>query len=347
MPHCSKDSFLILKCPECGVEYVSNPPSCEVLKTYYSREEYYQGGEIGGYENYDRQTEGSLEAIRSLLESYGGKKGRILDVGCGYGTHLVIAADLGWQCFGVELSEHARSVASKRLGDSGAIAATVDDINAKCFDVILMLDVIEHVSDPYSLFYPLLSTGAIQRQTVVIVTTPNAGSISAIAGGADWIYRHPPSHLTYFTKTSLQTLFKMLRFENVEVEGIYPIEASNLSDKGIENHAGLLLKASGSDLRSFLQVDLDNCYNIKRISYLQERIEEIQELLNDSKGELAKQNRQLSEIASRCAELEHSIMIKERSRWYRLGQRLRALGIHQIGPVKEVLSLAESLLPKR
>jgi hypothetical protein len=66
-----------------------------------------------------------------------------------------------------------------------------------------MLDVIEHVSDPYSLFYPLLASGAIQRQTVVIVTTPNAGSNSAIEDVADWIYRHPPSHLTFFTKTSL------------------------------------------------------------------------------------------------------------------------------------------------
>ena len=30
----------------------------------------------------------------------------MLDLGCGYGNHLMAAAQRGWQCFGVELSDH-------------------------------------------------------------------------------------------------------------------------------------------------------------------------------------------------------------------------------------------------
>jgi 2-polyprenyl-3-methyl-5-hydroxy-6-metoxy-1,4-benzoquinol methylase len=288
-PLFTKDSFLILRCSECCTEYVTNPPSNDDLTAYYSREEYYQGGEPGGYDNYDEQTQENADTVRSLLEHYGCKKGCILDIGCGYGTHLAIAASMGWQCFGVEISEHARTVASKRLGTSATITAAVDNICSHFFDVILILDVIEHVSDPYSFFYPLLASGAIQRHTVVIVTTPNAGSISAIANQADWIYRHPPSHLTYFTKTSLETLFKNLRFTNVEAEGIYPVEASNNSNPGIENYAGLLLKASGSDFRSTIQADLDGYH--KNNPRLQQRIEEMKDKLLTFKGAISAQER--------------------------------------------------------
>jgi SAM-dependent methyltransferase len=252
-PYCRKETFLIFKCPVCELEYVTNPPSPEELETYYSREEYYQGGETEGYNNYDEQTEESIEAIRSLLESYADKKGCILDVGCGYGSHLAIAASMGWQCFGVELSEHARGVANERLGLSVEIAAKVDDIRPCAFDIVLLLDVIEHVSDPYSLFYPLFAAGSIQENTVVVITTPNAGSITAKTELSDWIYRHPPSHLTFFTKKSLETLFDIMQFAHIEVEGIHPTEDGRFTDLTIEKHAGLLLKASGSDCQSFIQ----------------------------------------------------------------------------------------------
>ena len=250
---CKMDEYLIVSCPECGCDYVQNPPGEKELKIYYGRREWFEGGEQGGYQNYDAQTEESLQSLRIVLEGCGEERGSLLDVGCGYGSHLQIAAEMGWRCFGVELSDHARAVAVERLGDRATIVPSTDDLIPHPFDVILLLDVIEHVSDPYSLLYPLFALGAIQPHTRVIVTTPNAGCTEAAADPAAWAYRHPPSHLTYFTQQSLNTLFRALRFTQVDIEGIYPLLQGSSTPLSIEHFAGLLLEASGSDFQAFMQ----------------------------------------------------------------------------------------------
>lgn len=255
---CRKDGYDIVTCLECGCDYVTNPPDDRALRDYYSREAWFEGGEHGGYQNYDAQTQDSVDAIRSLLGQIASVlpdcKGSLLDVGCGYGSHLQIAADLGWRCFGVELSEHARSVAIQRLGDAATLVADTAELIPHPFEVILMLDVIEHVSDPYKIFYELFALGAIQPHTCVIVSTPNAGSIEALRDPAQWTYRHPPSHLTYFTKNSLESFFHALRFTNVQIQGQYLLSSSAVEeDPGIEHYAGLFLQASGTDFQAFMQ----------------------------------------------------------------------------------------------
>ena len=250
----TKNTYRICQCPECGVEYVANAPTKETLNDYYSRKEWFEGGEEGGYQNYDEQTLDSIKLIEGLLKRFAGKEGSLLDIGCGYGGHLAMAAELGWQCFGVEPSEHAKTVAEERLGGLASIVSKTEEIIPHTFDVILMLDVIEHVSNPYELFYPLFASGAIQPHTIVIITTPNTGSVTAIADPENWAYRHPPSHLTYFTKKSLEAFFKAIRFTQVTIQGLHPLEAdTSQSELTLERYAGLLLEATGSDFQQFMQ----------------------------------------------------------------------------------------------
>jgi len=44
---------------------------------------------------------------------------RVLDVGCGFGNNLVPFADLGCECFGVEIDQDICELAQKVLGDRG------------------------------------------------------------------------------------------------------------------------------------------------------------------------------------------------------------------------------------
>lgn len=257
-PLCRKNGYDIVTCVECGCDYVTNPPDNKALEEYYGREAWFEGGEHGGYQNYDAQTKDSVDAIRDLLTQIASAlpehQGSLLDVGCGYGSHLQVAADLGWRCFGVEISEHARSVAIERLGDAATLVADTAELIPHPFDVILMLDVIEHVSDPYKIFYQLFALGAIQPHTRVIVSTPNAGSLEALSDPAQWAYRHPPSHLTFYTKKSLESFFLALRFTSIQIQGQHLLSASTVdAGSGIEHFAGLFLQASGSDFQGFMQ----------------------------------------------------------------------------------------------
>jgi len=220
---CEVDGYRVWRCPESATDFVSPMPDDRTLAELYDREEWFEGGERGGYANYDEQTQHSVQLVDDVLDEFGtdGEGRSILDVGCGYGKHLARAAEHGWKCFGVEPSAHARKVCGERHGDKMYIVAQVEDLIPHEFGVILLLDTIEHLKDPYALFYELFSKGTITPATRVVITTPNARSNAAVAVPADWAYRHPPSHLVYYSAESLRRLLGRLHFSDIQTSGMH------------------------------------------------------------------------------------------------------------------------------
>jgi glycosyltransferase involved in cell wall biosynthesis/2-polyprenyl-3-methyl-5-hydroxy-6-metoxy-1,4-benzoquinol methylase len=247
---CNVRGFDIQSCTECRTDYVRNPPSDKELAAFYDRSEWFEGGEAGGYADYDSQTESSLALIKEFLATFSGERLAILDIGCGYGNHLEIAASLGWECFGIEPSDHARNIAISRLGSRAMIVKSAEELIPHAFDVVLMLDVVEHVIEPQKLFYPLFALGGISETTTVLLTTPNAGSNEAIHTPETWQYRHPPSHLVFYNSFGLEQLFHNLRFRDISVCGIHPKKSGDLDD--ISNCEGLKAVAKGSDFQAFM-----------------------------------------------------------------------------------------------
>ena len=247
---CRVDDAEVYSCASCTADHVFPMPSARALKAYYDRREWFEGGEKGGYQNYDVQTEWSIDLVGSVLAPFAGKPGlSILDIGCGYGTHLAAAAKLGWKCFGVEPSAHARGVAQQRLAGSAYVVESVGELIPHEFDVVLMLDVIEHLPAPYPTFFQLFSIGAITAKTLVVITTPNAGSDEARRNPAAWAYRHPASHLVHYTADALAYLFRRLHFSAPEIRGLAPGTQSH----DLPNCVGLLATARGSDFAEFMR----------------------------------------------------------------------------------------------
>lgn len=256
-----KGDHPIWTCEECTGHYVFPLPTEAELKALYDDEEWFEGGLEGGYENYDEQTAPSLDTIRALLEARdpGRPDKMVLDVGCGYGTHLAIAKELGWHCRGVELSDHARGIAAERLGPAVPLAATLADLSPARYDLILVLDVLEHLPDPRALLNELFSSGALGPETRLVISTPNAGSSSATAELSAWQYLHPPSHLIFFTAESLRGFLQGFQFPEVEVRGIAPVARPGGVPEpadgtgSIEGYEGLMVEAWGSQFGGFIQ----------------------------------------------------------------------------------------------
>jgi 2-polyprenyl-3-methyl-5-hydroxy-6-metoxy-1,4-benzoquinol methylase len=251
---CEVNGFQVYGCKACGADHVFPMPKSEFLKAYYDRKEWFEAGEVGGYQSYDQQTAWSVDAIKPILEAFDSVQGlSVLDVGCGYGTHLELAANLGWKCFGVEVSDHARVIAQKRLDCRAYIVETVADLIPHEFDLILLLDVIEHLPSPYTLFYSLFSRGAITSKTRIVILTPNAGSDAARQNPAEWAYRHPPSHLVYYSAESLRFLLDKLHFSNIDVQGVHSLRQENQNEGELACYGGLMVTATGSDFAKFMQ----------------------------------------------------------------------------------------------
>ncbi len=138
------------------------------------------------------------------------EKGRMLDVGCGDGSVLKLAQELGWNAEGVDVDAQAVDTA-RRKGLSVRLGRLAEQrYPDESFDLVLMNHVIEHVHDPLGTLREirrLLRVGG-----TLAVTTPNAGSWGHRHFGPNWLGLHPPQHLQIFTGNGLATLARRAGF---------------------------------------------------------------------------------------------------------------------------------------
>jgi SAM-dependent methyltransferase len=166
---------------------------------------------------------GRLEETVSSFEPYR-MRNRWLDVGCGIGTLLRAVQNRGWDATGTEVAPAA--VESVRAAGMDARLGVLGDLDLPeaGFDVVSMVEVIEHVPDPDSLVADarrLLRPGG-----ALYITTPNGRSLSARMLGARWSVVTPPDHLQLFSVSGLHaTLARAgLVVRSVATNGINPYE---------------------------------------------------------------------------------------------------------------------------
>jgi ubiquinone biosynthesis O-methyltransferase len=101
---------------------------------------------------------------------------RILDVGCGNGSQLSLPlAQLGFQLTGIDTDE--RSIAKARSLAGGIksaqfVCGRLDELPPQDqFDVVLLSEVLEHLSEPEELLS--MSVSRMRGDSVLIVTVPN------------------------------------------------------------------------------------------------------------------------------------------------------------------------------
>jgi len=139
----------------------------------------------------------------------------LLDVGCGNGEFLSLAAEVGWDVSGVDPDPKAVELAKNRghkvlLGDIGRYTES-----REIFDVITMNHVIEHLHDPSEYVkaaYRLLKPGG-----TLYIDTPNIESAGAKKYQKDWRGLEAPRHLVLFSKQGLSNIlvrngFSKIRF---------------------------------------------------------------------------------------------------------------------------------------
>ncbi len=196
----------LYRCQSCSLVFSHPMPSRERLISLYSQvvdPEYEQEREGRG-QNFLR--------ILKFIERLRPSKGWLLDVGCATGIFLELARDRGWEVKGVEPSSWAVSVArSKKLdvvqGDFEQVELT------SSFDVITMIDLIEHVANPLALVEK--ARKVLKPGGLLVIVTPDIDSFAARVMGR-WWWHLRPAHLCFFSRRSLtylagRTGFKILR----------------------------------------------------------------------------------------------------------------------------------------
>lgn len=148
-----------------------------------------------------------LDYLVGLLRKSGIARGKVLDVGSGFGFFLEALERAGYQPVGLELSAHAVEIAHGRTKAEIATgsAEAPFPFPDESFDAITLLDVIEHLDR-----YP--DTLASCRRTLkpgglLFVITLNSGSLARPLLGKKWSFHLDPTHVHMFSAARLRGAF--------------------------------------------------------------------------------------------------------------------------------------------
>lgn len=138
--------------------------------------------------------------------------GRVLEVGCGSGATLkwLNEEKAAFQTVGIEISEAAAALARQQVHEVHCLNFEQDAFpsSAGPFDLVLCLDVLEHMVDPWTVVDRLVSDHLAPGGTI-IVSLPNVRHYNVLLPlllkGA-WTYEDAGpldrTHLRFFTRSS-------------------------------------------------------------------------------------------------------------------------------------------------
>jgi SAM-dependent methyltransferase len=198
----------IVQCDACGhMQLARFPPATRLLEGYAEAES----------TDYLPEEPGQRATARAALEMIERHvaRGALLDVGCWVGFLLAEALERGWSATGLEPSKFASAYARDRLGlDVRTADLFTAELAPAAFDAIVLGDVIEHLPDPGAALERIAEVAA--PGAVLHLSLPDAGSRVARLLGARW-WSVIPTHVQYFTHSSLTTLLSRHRFEVLEL----------------------------------------------------------------------------------------------------------------------------------
>lgn len=211
--------YAIVQCEQCSMAFVRENRAERVDYSDYGdhitrEEEGYYSARV------NRVSLPKRILFRSLKKQFG-ISAAILDFGCGAGFFMRSCENYGFtDVSGVEPSNKLRRVAREKLNiDSARISEDIKRFDRQ-FDVIAMLDVIEHL--------PVAHIGGIMTDIVAHIkpggillgTTPNLNSLNIR------MFKHrdpviaPPQHTVYFASKSLDSFLRKLGLRKKLLLGI-------------------------------------------------------------------------------------------------------------------------------
>ncbi len=208
-------AYPFLRCSQCGLLFVSIPPTDQELRDWYDHrwvEEYEERSAE------EQQVDQQLQEQRfrhrlAEMRRFASQGRRLLDIGCQNGTFLVLARAEGWEPRGVELAPAAVEQARQQGLDVVAGTLAQARFPAASFDVVTLWHLLEHLPQPLELLEEIRRI--LKPRGLLAIETPNVDSRAFRRQGANWEYLLAPQHLCYFGVQSLGTALEQTGYHVV------------------------------------------------------------------------------------------------------------------------------------
>lgn len=198
----------VRKCRACGLVFKSWFRAGDALGGMYAQDyvHFAAGVPEGGAElNSARQ---KLARCAELMPERGAAGLRLLDIGCGAGGFVGIARRLGYEAHGIDpyLPVNLQSAVLHRGTPAG--------LGAGSYDIVVMLNVAEHVPEPRPLFASVRRV--LKPGGVLLVSCPYGDSFARRFHRARWCHLALDEHVLFWTPESVRRMARSLGFRGRE-----------------------------------------------------------------------------------------------------------------------------------
>ena len=152
----------------------------------------------------------------------------ILEIGCGEGEFgLRLKKERGAKVWGVEYDPVSASKAEKVLDKvlTGDINKALDELPDGYFDAVVCNDVLEHLTDPYTVLDRLKKK--LSSNGVVVSSIPNVRffrNLYDLVFRKNWDYTEDgildKTHFRFFTKNSIRKMYEGVGYKILRLDGI-------------------------------------------------------------------------------------------------------------------------------
>lgn len=195
-------SFLA-KCRDCNLVFSRIIPSEDELNKHYSK--YLRNAEVSSL---------TTNVYDAWIKNWR-QKGYLshLDFGCGTGNLIDYANRQGLKSIGIEINSEVIG----KLVNRGLPVKSLDSIliETDTYDVVTIIEVIEHVSDPKLILEMLFEK--LNKNGMLFITSPNFNSLNRYLLRNRWRALWYPDHINIFNKSSIKEILSKTGFSNVQV----------------------------------------------------------------------------------------------------------------------------------
>ncbi len=207
----SRAGWQIRICAKCSLGRTDPRPAVQSLQECYGAD-YWRRGFQG--EQY------TPKEVRHLLRRYGRRagylkrfkrRGRLLEIGTGFGFFLESARRRGYEVQGLEYSswvaERARSMFDLPIENAGVADFNPGPVK---YDLVVAWHVLEHLTNPLETMQRIRNW--LKNDGIFAVEVPNCGCVDADRMGDAWEGWTAPHHLWHFTPKALQRMLEKAGF---------------------------------------------------------------------------------------------------------------------------------------
>jgi len=239
-----------VECGACGLVHVWPFPEPAELHAIYRGDYFRQPSALGGYADYPGAAELKRRTFERLLDRFAspmGTAGRLLDIGTAHGLLLDAAAFRGWRTAGIEPNPDAAASARVKGHEvvTGMLPGALGGLAGR-FDLISMLDVLEHLPDPLAELRRL--RGRLQPGGTLVVVAPDYGGLSRRLMGAHWPH-FKREHLWYFRHRTMRRILTEAGYSPVVVRPFFKTMSVRYLVADFSRHEGTVGLVSRAFLR--------------------------------------------------------------------------------------------------